>query len=184
MLPLPFLLLAVQDDTDRAFMEKLYTDYGTLMYHQARQIARCDADAQDAVSEALLALIKKIPVLRAMPCNKQRAYVVITVKHLAIDRYRRLQREDVAWQADAPDAASFALTEDHLMEQAGMENLKNAIACLPQRERDALTMRYFLRLSEEEIARSWQVRPVSVRVALSRARNHLKELLSERREMQ
>lgn len=180
-LPLPLLLLALTDETDRAFMEKLYADYGTLMYHQARLICRSSADAQDVVSEALLAFIKKISLLRDMPCNKLKAYIVITVKHQAIDHYRRLQREDVTWDQEGPDAVSNAQPDDNLMEQAGIETIKQAIYALPEREKDALMMRYFLKKTEEEIADAWQVRAVTVRVTLSRARNHLKAMLQERR---
>ncbi len=183
MFPLPFLLLLIENDTDRAFIEHLYAEYGTLMYYQARKICRSDADAQDTVSDALVSIIKKISLLRDMPCNKQKAYIVITVKHLAIDRYRRLQKEDVSWAAEGPDGVSDTLPDAHLMEQAGIDNIKAAIFSLPEREKDSLMMRYFLNLSEDEIARQWQVRPVTVRVTLSRARQHLKALLTEGRDM-
>ena len=181
MLPIPLLLLVIEDDSDRAFMEKLYADHGRLMYHQARLICRNDADAQDTVSDALLALIKKISLLRDMPCNKLKAYTVITVKHLAIDRYRKLKKEDVSWDEEGIDGVSDALPDARLMENAGVEGIKEAILALPEREKDVLMMRYFRSLSEEEIAAAWQVRPVTVRVTLSRARQHLKILLQERR---
>lgn len=181
MLPIPLLLLAIEDDSDRAFMEKIYTDYGTLMFHQARLICRSAADAQDVVSEALLALIKKISLLKAMPCNKLKSYIVITVKHQAIDHYRRLRLEDVSWDEEGPDAVSFDQPEDHIMDTAGVEAIRQAIHCLPEREKDALMKRYFLKMTEEEIAAAWNVRPVTVRVTISRARKNLKTILQERR---
>ena len=181
MLPIPLLLLAIEDDSDRAFMEKIYTDYGTLMFHQARLICRSAADAQDVVSEALLALIKKISLLRNMPCNKLKSYIVITVKHQAIDHYRRLRHEDVSWDEEGPDAVSFDQPEDHIMDTAGVEAIRQAIHCLPEREKDALMKRYFLKMTEEEIAAAWNVRPVTVRVTISRARKNLKTILQERR---
>lgn len=181
MLPLPFFLMALEDESDRAFMEKLYTEYGPLMYHQARQLCRSDADAQDAVSDALLACIKKISFLRTLPCNKLKAYAVITVRHLAIDHYRRLQKEDVSWQEEGPDGVSDAHVDDRLMEQAGIQHIKEAILSLPEREQDVMMRTFFLHETEEEIAGSWQVRPVTVRVTLSRARNHLRAILAERR---
>lgn len=182
MFSLPFFLLALLDESDRAFMEKLYTDYGLLMYHQARQLCRSDADAQDAVSSALLALMKKISFLRTLSCNKLKAYSVITVKHCAIDHYRHLQKEDVFLQEEDLSLADASRPDDRLMEQAGVEQIKQAILMLPKREQDVLMRTFFLREKEEEIAQSWQVRPVTVRVTLSRARNRLRSLLMERRE--
>lgn len=182
MLPLPFFLLLMENESDRAFMENLYATYGTLMYHQARLISRSDADAQDAVSDALLALMKKISFLRSLPCNKLKAYIVITVRHQAIDHYRRLQKEDVFWQEEGVFNAPDAPPDSRLMEQAGMEQIKQAIRTLPEREQDVLMRTFFLHETENEIAKSWQVRPVTVRVTLSRARIRLRKILGERGE--
>ena len=91
LLPLVFLLAA--DEDDRAFMESAYTQYHRLMYAQAYRILNHSQAAEDAVSESLLALMKKIDLLRSLPCNKLRSYLVITVKHTAITQEARRRRE-------------------------------------------------------------------------------------------
>ena len=64
-----------------------------------------------------------------------------------------------------------------LLEQAGVARIKEAILALPPREKDVMLMRYFRELSDEEIAVEMGLRPVSVRVHLTRARKHLAALL-------
>ena len=126
-----------------------------------------------------MALTKKIPLLRTLPCNKLRAYLVITVKHQAINQYHRGKRETVAGAVAIEEMAAPGRTEDALLEQAGVERIKNAVLSLPAREKDIMLMKYFRTLTDEEIAVELGIRPVSVRVHLSRARRHLAELLQK-----
>ena len=175
---LPILLLTLDREDDRLFVEGLYREYHTLMYGMALRVTRDRALAEDAVSEALLALIKKISVLRALECNKLRAYVVITVRHTAISLLNKRNREPAADEALINLEDGFRVDEGAIA-RAGVEEIKRAVRSLPPRERDAMLMRYFLDMSEEEIAREMGIRAVSVRVQLTRARKHLAALLGK-----
>lgn len=175
--PIPLVFLLIENDEDRLFLEGLYMEYHQLMYVQALHVLKSEQHAQDAVSDAILALTKKIPLLRTLPCNKLRAYLVITVKHQAINQYHRGKRETVAGAVAIEEMAAPGRTEDALLEQAGVARIKEAILALPPREKDVMLMRYFRELSDEEIAVEMGLRPVSVRVHLTRARKHLAALL-------
>lgn len=177
LLPFPLMLLLIENEEDRRFLEEVYLSRYRLMYAQALLLLRSPAAAEDAVSESMLALAKKIPLLRSLPCNKLTAYVVITVKHLALNQLRKRKREDVTWDGEMEDRAAPGETEDGVMAQAGVERIKDAICALPEREKEILMMKYFRELSDDEIAGELKIRPVSVRVAVSRARAHLKALL-------
>lgn len=177
LLPFPLMLLLIENEEDRRFLEEVYLSRYRLMYAQALLLLRSPAAAEDAVSESMLALAKKTPLLRSLPCNKLTAYVVITVKHLALNQLRKRKREDVTWDGEMEDRAAPGETEDGVMAQAGVERIKDAICALPEREKEILMMKYFRELSDDEIAGELKIRPVSVRVAVSRARVHLKALL-------
>ena len=174
----PLVLLLTQDEDDRTFMEGLYTQYHRLMYAQALQILRLSEAAEDAVSESLIQLIKKINLLRTLPCNILKAYVVITVKHTAITQLHRRQREQPADDTVFLNLADVQRTDDHVLEEAGITRIKDAIRSLPTREKDLMLMRYFRDMTDEEIAEATGLKPVSVRVHLSRARKRLAQLLS------
>lgn len=180
MLQFPLFLLLIENEEDRRFLESIYLEYHQLLYAQALKITRNGEEAQDVVSDALMALMKKIDLLKTLPCNKLRAYMVITVKHTAIDLFNRKKRQRIDDGVTVEDLAGGGSVESRLLEQAGVESIKNAIASLPPREKAVMMMKYFRELSDEEIALETGLRAVSVRVHLSRARKHLGELLEER----
>ncbi len=180
----PWVFLLIENDEDRLFLEGLYMEYHSLLYGQALRILKKPEAAQDAVSDAILALTKKISLLRTLPCNKLRAYLVITVKHQAINQYHRAKRETTGGEIVLEDLAAPGRTEDALLEQAGVERIKNAILALPPREKDVMLMRYFREMTDEEMAAEMGLRPVSVRVHLTRARKHLAILLQQEERVQ
>lgn len=177
MFPLPLILLVLDSREDRDFLEALYREHYRLMYYQALKIAHTPEAAQDAVSDAILALTKKIDLLRTLPRNKQAAYLVITVKHQALNLLNRKKREDVTWDGNLPETPDAARPEDGIMAQSGVERIKRAILQLPPREKEIMLMRYFREMKDEEIAKELGVRPGTVRVHLTRARDHLSALL-------
>jgi RNA polymerase sigma-70 factor (ECF subfamily) len=63
MIAFPNAILLIQDDSDRAFMERLYLNYSKLMYAVAMKRLSNPQDAEDAVHEAILRLMKKISLL-------------------------------------------------------------------------------------------------------------------------
>ena len=176
----PFVFLLIENEDDRLFFEALYLEHHHLMYAQALKITRNSQEAEDAVSEGMLALMKKIDLLRTLPCNKLRAYAVITVKHMALNRYQQKKRENVAGDIAVEDLAGQGSVDENLLSQAGIEQVKAAICALPEREKQIMLMKYFREMTDEEMAQEMGVKPVSVRVHLSRARKHLAQLLGER----
>ncbi|MBR1585740.1 MAG: sigma-70 family RNA polymerase sigma factor [Clostridia bacterium] len=175
---IPFLvLMTIENEDDRLFLERLYVEYHTLMYGMALRVTRNSDLAQDAVSDSLMALMKKIDLLRTLECNKLRSYVVITVKHTAITLLNRGKREMAADDATFQDLTDGYQVDDRVLAKAGVEGVKNAIRRLPDRERDIMLMRYFREMDDREIADALGLKPVSVRVQLSRARKHLAALL-------
>ena len=177
MVWLPMVFLWLDQEEDRVFLTDVYTQFHRLMYAQALRITHSSEAAEDAVSDSLMALMKKIELLRSFPWNKLRSYVVITVKHTAITQVNRRKRERVDENASVEDLAGGRPIDEELLSRAGIEDIKAAIRTLPDRERNALMMRYFREMTEEEIAAEWGLKAVSVRVILSRARKRLAQLL-------
>ena len=177
---LPFILAAIENDEDRALMEELYLHYHHLMYAQALRILNDSYAAKDAVSDAIEALINKISILRNMDGNKRKAYAVITVRHMAINLYRRNSRETVLEDEFLEAIPSNSRAEDHALENAGVEEIREAVYQLSENDRDILMMRYFREMSDAEISRELGILPATARVRMSRARKHLIRLLEGR----
>ena len=178
----PLVLLLIEDEDDRLFLEGIYLEYHRLMYAQAYRITHSEDAAQDAVSDSFLALMKKIPLLRSLECNKLRSYIVITVRHTAISMLKRGKREQLADDVTFRDLTDGYRVDDRLLERAGVEGVKDAIRMLSPQQRDIMLMRYFREMDDEEIAQELGLKPVSVRVQLSRARKQLAEILQRKEE--
>lgn len=179
-----FFLSLIEDEEDAAFMEGLYQAHYRLMYYQALRVLRNPQDAEDAVSSAVIRLIKKTGVLRTLPSNKQEAYLVITVKHTAINLYnqRKARMERTGGQPlETLEEDRRLGPEARVADLEGVERVKEAIRGLPPREREALMMRYFQRLSDREIAETMGIREVSARALMYRGRKRLQEKLLEGR---
>ncbi len=175
-----FLLLLDQEDGD--FLASLYMAHYRLLYAQALKVLRNPEDAEDAVSTGMLSLTGNTALLKSLERNKQEAYLVITIRNAAINLYRQRRRHAArrAGSVDdlpVPDPAPGP--EQHAFAGLGVERLKQAIRQLPEREQQALMMRFFQQLTDEETARRMDVKPVSVRALVSRGRARLAKLLGE-----
>ena len=181
---LPLIILVIENDGDRAFMEKLYLDHYRLMRAAARKVLMTGEDADDVVNEALVRLIDKIPLLKALDCYTLRAYIVSAVRNTAINWiiWRDRQAKHAFLMDD--DALSCLPSEDEapdasILQREDADSVKQAILRLSERDRLALTMKYFDDLSDAEIARALGVGKNSVRPMLMRARRRMREAIGE-----
>ena len=60
---IPYCILVIEDDDDRAFMERLYNNYHRLMYSKIIEILKDEWDTEDVMQSVLEKLIDKIPEL-------------------------------------------------------------------------------------------------------------------------
>jgi RNA polymerase sigma-70 factor (sigma-E family) len=109
------------------------------------------AEAEDLVQEALLAIAKRWPRVRAM--DHPRAYARKVLVNLALDGSKRRTRQrqeldDRGFQEDRVDDASG----HELMRIYERSELFGALGTLPPRQRAVLVLRYFLDLSEIDVA--------------------------------
>jgi RNA polymerase sigma-70 factor (sigma-E family) len=119
--------------------------------------------AEDVVQEAFLGLYRRWKHLRdpASAPGYLRASVVNGCRMVLRSRARRDDRTagDLPWES----AEATALIGEEY------RHLLQAIRSLPDRQREALVLRFYLDLSEEETARSMGIRRGTVKSATSRA---------------
>ena len=184
MLGFPSAILLIEDDSDRAFMEKLYLDYSKLMYAVAFSRLGHQADAQDAVHDALLRLIDKISLLKEKNSHVLRRYIVVTTERVAINlavkkgRHPSVAVEENDWESLEDTEAQ---AEELAITNIEHEELLKAIRHLPQRQRNILRWKYYERWSDAEIAQALGVQKDSVRKYTMLARRALKALLEEKK---
>lgn len=161
--------------SDRDKFEQLYNRYRGLMHYVAKKILCNEQDAEDAVHQAFLAIIRSASKIFSknfdVMCPKTRSLVVIIVERKAIDILRERSRkpeveldEDITgWEIPLP----------------GDGPLSDAMAKLPARYREVLVLHFDNGYTTKEIARLFDIRQESVQKLIWRAKERLRKILEQ-----
>jgi RNA polymerase sigma-70 factor (sigma-E family) len=131
-------------------------------------------DPEDIAQEAFARLIRKYDSLRDP--DAALAYVRASVCNLTRNRHRHLRVVRLRTPTGRPEESSeqaAILREDH-------REVLAALAALPPRRREAIVLRYWLDLSEREIAEAMGTSPGTVKSNVSRGLAALAEALGEK----
>lgn len=135
-----------QWDADDAVTE-LYAAHYRSLVRLAAMLVRNTAEAEEVVQDAFVAMHGRWRWIRE--ADKALAYLRQTVVNTARSRLRRRAVEERHRPAPSPDTAS---AEYHALAGAEYSQVFEAVKGLPQRQREAVVLRYYLDLSEAEIA--------------------------------
>ena len=173
---LAMAIAAIENDGDRSLVEELYTNYYALMLRKAQSMVRDRQAAEDVVEAVMLRLIERIDLLRG--CNRAslRSYLVACVRNEAIDRMRRAGRTQSLDEAEErlrqlPDESPRA--EAGLIREAQIQAVVRALEALDDRERLALRMKYYDRMTDAAIAKLFGMSRSGIRKVIDRARQHV-----------
>lgn len=172
---------AVADTADGAELRSLTPDeefaaaYPSLFSRAMRLAYRMTKDqalAEDVAAEALARAYSRWPAVLQM--DQPEAWVMRVAVNIVIDDARRstlLRRWMPTLGAGREAAPSF--DDDVAVRHA----LVAALGTLPKRQREAIALRYLAELDEEDISRSLQISPSSVRTHVQRGLSALRERL-------
>jgi len=140
--------------------EAVYVRLFERMRRLAYVLVDTEEQAAEVVQEAFARLYPRFDRVR-----DPEAYVRTSVLNLARRSLRRrgLARDRIRPEPDAP-----ASPHDHVLD---------AVRGLPAPQRAVVVLRYYLQLTDEEIASTLGMRPGTVKSTLHRARQRLREVL-------
>jgi RNA polymerase sigma-70 factor (ECF subfamily) len=131
--------------------------------------AREAARAEDLTQEAFLRAWQHYPQLRDLAAPAQRAWLLTTVRNLAVDFWRRQSLETNSQaEAKAPPAPQTELRLDVLQ----------ALLLLTEGDRELVTMRYLQEMNSREIGEALGMPEGTVRRRLAQCRQVLAERLA------
>ncbi len=173
---------AVHDETRQHAQEEalaaLVEQYATTLYRVAFSVLRNPSDAEDAVQEAFLRVLRHRDTLGEV--RDHRVWLIRIVWNIVLDRKRRAktrpETDDVAELTRVLPADGLSAEE----RTAAAQHHAHVLACveqLPAKEREVLRLSAFEELSSVEIAAVLGVTESSVRSRLFRARNLMADLL-------
>jgi RNA polymerase sigma-70 factor, ECF subfamily len=179
---------AVQDDTcqyaDEAALAALVSQYSGTLYRVAFSVLRNASDAEDAVQEAFLRVLRHRDKLSEI--RDHRVWLIRIVWNVVLDRKRRSktrpETDDVADLARVLPADGLTAEE----RAAAAQHHAWVLSCvdqLPVKEREVLMLSAFEELTSVEIASVLDITESSVRSRLFRARNLMAGLLDHTRSL-
>jgi RNA polymerase sigma-70 factor, ECF subfamily len=163
-----------------AAIAALVDEYAGTLYRVAYSVLRNAADAEDAVQETYLRVLRHRDGLAEI--RDPRVWLVRIVWNVVLDRKRRAktrpETDDIADMARMLPASGLT-AEERVASAQHHENVLRAVAQLPEKEQRVLILSAFEELSSVEIAQVLGTTESTIRSRLFRARKLLSILLSQ-----
>lgn len=141
----------------------------------AEKLLHSEADAEDAVQEALIDLWQRRNELDYV--RDLRAYAMQSLKNRCIS-FLRKSRDIATDKIELFDSVDDdAIREEVALTEERAARLDTMMAQLPERQREAVTMRYIEGVSHEEMQRRLGMSSTNVYATLSRAMSALKSMI-------
>lgn len=173
-----------QMQAEETALAALIDQYSGTLYRVAFSVLRNPADAEDAVQEAFIRVLRHRHTLHEV--RDHRVWLIRIVWNVVLDRKRRAktrpETDDVADLARV--LPSNGLSAEDIA--AAAQHHAHVLACvekLPAKEREVLLLSAFEELSSVEIASVLGITESSVRSRLFRARNLMADLLDHARSL-
>lgn len=173
---------AQSDGSTEAAIAALVDEYAGTLYRVAYSVLRNAADAEDAVQEAYLRVLRHRDSLNEI--RDARVWLVRIVWNVVLDRKRRAktrpETDDIADLARLLPASGLT-AEERVSSAQHHAHVLRAVEQLPEKEQRVLILSAFEELSSVEIAQILGTTESTVRSRLFRARNLLSATLSHSR---
>jgi RNA polymerase sigma-70 factor (ECF subfamily) len=175
---------AVCQHAEEEALSALVSQYSGTLYRVAYSVLRNAADAEDAVQETFMRVLRHRDSL--IEVRDQRVWLIRIVWNIVLDRKRRSktrpETDDVAELARVLPVGGLSAEQ----RAAAAEYHAHVLACveqLPAKERQVLILSAFEELNSVEIAAVVGITESSVRSRLFRARNLMAGLLNHARSL-
>ena len=169
---LAILLIALDDPKEADNLTLLVRSYQDRLYNRAFKLLGNRADAEDAVQQLFLSLVKNhsAPSINNPACL---AILLVSVENKAKDILKRNNRtSSEALTENAPAVTPGLSPED-------IDLLKEAIGKLPAELREAVILNFHAGYTTKEIAKYQNVKQDTVQKRIRRAKEMLREMLKE-----
>lgn len=168
---LSFCLSVLENDADRRMLAFIHDNYLGHMERTALSILGSQSDAEDAVQNAFLQIIRHFEKIYSIPCEDLPFWIVSIVRNEARTILRKRNRT-----APFEDWSSVtAVAED----TSGYRELVALVKALPEGYRAVLEMKVLLGYSDREIAEHLGISETAVSTRASRARALLRKMMEE-----
>ena len=168
-------MLFVFSQEDHPRIVSIYQEKYYLYYSIAASITEKCVPVDDIVQSAFLDLIAAYDRHRQMPRDEMERYLMGIVKHKALKAVRQRNKTICLEPAVAEEGDDSVFLR--MEQRCDEENVRAALALLPERTAEYLVLRYVHQMEDQAIAEIMEVGVKSVPVLRHRAKQALKKAL-------
>lgn len=174
---LSFYLSMVNDDNDKEKIERIYKKYKQLMYKKAFSILKHEQDAQDALHEAFIRIIKHLHNIHNTDDIKTQYFVMIITENISL---KMLKQKNKIQSFNIDDFAdTLPQTEPSKFDNVDKITIKNALEQLSEQHYHILCLTDYLGFSVKQAAVLLSISEDTAYKRLQRARIKMAELLGK-----
>ena len=156
-------------------IEKIYQLYEQKMYWIAYSILGDVSDAEDAVQDAFIKLVRLIHKLEDPVSDRTKRFVIRTIQSTAIDRYRKNKKDRENRSGQNVESVDI-LAPSHENTISEKQELQMLLQKLPTDQREVIELHAIRGMSFEEIAKDKRTSLAAVRKRYERGMKLLREI--------
>lgn len=174
-------LMSIKNENTCNKLEQLYFLYHKEMFYAAYAILKDYHEAEDVVQTTILKLSSRLEKIKAVKCDRTRAFVVIIVRNLSINIYnQRKKRKFISIDDFNENLPHDDISpEEYIIQLEQSQEVKKLLTKINTSYADILTLKYYYSYSNSEIAELMNITEGNVRVKIHRAKQAFKKTLSK-----
>ena len=185
MLP---IILAINNEDDRAYVEKIYNQYGKKIYKIAFKILNNTEDAEDCVHDVVKIIIDNLEMFQALEGEQLIKLLVTCSRNAALNIYRKNKIKHInegkrkpytGDETDEKDLAIESVSDDGMfvdlivINEESRKRISEMIEKLDPIYKDVLYLRYQYSMKNQDIAKMLKISENVVKVRYYRAKKIL-----------
>lgn len=174
---LSIYLSMVETEEEKDLVIDLYNTYKQLLFNVSMSILHNTADAEDAVHEAFIRIIKNISKIENVNSSQTKAFCVVIARNLSIDILNKRNKIITVPDEELDKCEAEHANEDIVFSNIGVELLKRSLKMLPADYYDIILLNVMYKCSVAELATLAGISYETAKSRLRRARIKLKKEL-------
>ena len=185
MLP---IILAINNEDDRAYVEKIYNQYGKKIYKIAFKILNNTEDAEDCVHDVVKIIIDNLEMFQALEGEQLIKLLVTCSRNAALNIYRKNKIKHInegkrkpytGDETDEKDLDIESVSDDGMfvdlivINEESRKRISEMIEELDPIYKDVLYLRYQYSMKNQDIAKMLKISESVVKVRYHRAKKIL-----------
>ncbi len=173
------LMTLVEAPQNKLLIEKLYKQYEQDMYRITYAILKRKTEAEDAVAEAFIRIIRNFSRIDVENTPKTKSFMLIVAKNTALSRYRELKKEMEIIESFDELSENVPDIHEDMLSSINTEHIFEMIKDIGSYFYDIMFLQHKYGYSDAEISDITGLTEANIRQIKSRGKSKLIEKMKE-----